>query len=74
MHPKCENEPRRCDFRIIADLFQAAKPISHAVGRSPAPTEVVMGPAKQIVRQTARRRKLVRQVIRGERYDVFRTR
>jgi transposase len=31
-------------------------------------------PIKQIVRQTGHSRKLVRQVIRGERHDVFRTR
>ena len=31
-------------------------------------------PIKQIVRQTGYSRKLVRQVIRGERHDVFRTR
>jgi transposase len=31
-------------------------------------------PMKQIVRQTGHSRKLVRQVIRGERHDVFRTR
>src|SRR6201999_3242154 len=31
-------------------------------------------PIKQIVRQTGHSRKLVRQAIRGERYDVFRTR
>src|ERR1700743_2344700 len=31
-------------------------------------------PIKQIVRQTGHSRKLVRQVIRGERNDVFRTR
>ena len=31
-------------------------------------------PTKQIVRQTGHSRKLVRQVIRGERHDVFRTR
>jgi hypothetical protein len=31
-------------------------------------------PIKQIVRQTGNSRKLVRQVIRGERNDVFRTR
>ncbi|MGY4592798.1 transposase [Bradyrhizobium sp. GM22.5] len=31
-------------------------------------------PIKQIVRQTGHRRRLVRQVIRGECYDVFRTR
>ncbi len=31
-------------------------------------------PIKQIVRQTGHSRKLVRQVIRGERHDVFRIR
>jgi transposase len=31
-------------------------------------------PIKQIVRQTGHSRKLVRQVVRGERHDVFRTR
>jgi len=31
-------------------------------------------PIKQIVRQTGHSRKLVRQVIRGERHDIFRTR
>jgi hypothetical protein len=31
-------------------------------------------PIKQIVRQTGNSRKLIRQVIRGERTDVFRTR
>jgi hypothetical protein len=31
-------------------------------------------PIKQIVRQTGHSRKLVRQVIRGEHHDIFRTR